>query len=667
MTYANGDKMFAKYNSIGQMVDEKWQNSTGTDIAHYKYVYDGKGNIVRSIDFLGKKEYNYEYEDGRIVRATESNITVTNEIVTSKVIVNTIKYYYDTEGKMTKKVITPAVGSAHTVYYETNNDNTVVKFSAGGRTVTSHSKTDSFGRKTFDELQLGTDFVSRQFVYHSGKVTPEHKTNAKVKSSATTQLVSQIILSDGRTLSYEYDAEERITKVTDSVDGTTTYTYDALGQLLTETKNGIIVNTMVYDNYGNIVKKNGKVYTYGNTVWKDLLTGFDGKTISYDAQGNPTSYLGHTLTWEKGRQLKKFDNIEYTYNANGIRTSKTVGGVKHTYTLEGTKILREMWGANTLVPIYDNEESVCGILYNNTPYYFIKNLQGDVISIVNKDAQTVARYSYDAWGVCTVTQNSAGIATINPFRYRGYYYDEETGLYYLQSRYYAANIGRFIIPDKIFDSQILLFGNIHFYCNNNPTNSIDSNGHFALAATAGGLFAAGATNSWNPAGWVLLAVAATVAVVGICAIAIEASNSKSVEKTQKKANTKTLKDVKVKKQYGKQYQLAYISAYGYLIKIGKKLSFTEALACLGITGATNSISQRFTYDKGNSSDAQRQLEHMGKGEWGIYSHSQYAAKALATVLGCTEPPEIHGAGMYGHYHDSTHTFHIWYEGMINRY
>ena len=188
-----------------------------------------------------------------------------------------------------------------------------------------------------------------------------------------------------------------------------------------------------------------------------------------------------------------------------------------------------------------------------------------------------------------------------------------------------------------------------------------------MAATAGGLFAAGATNSWNPAGWVLLAVAATVAVVGICAVAIEASNSKSVEKTKKKANKKTLKDVKVKKQYGKQYQLAYISAYGSLIKIGKKLSFTEALACLGITGATNSISQRFTYDKGRSSDAQRQLEHRGKGEWGIYSHSQYAAKALATVLGCTEPPEIHGAGMYGHYHDSTHTFHIWYGGMINRY
>ena len=296
---------------------------------------------------------------------------------------------------MTKKVITPASGSAQTVYYEQSDNNTVVKFSAGGRTVTSHSGTDSFGRKVFDELQLGTDFVSRQFVYHAGKVTAEHKDKTKVKSSATTQLVSQIALSDGRTISYEYDNEERIIKVTDSVDGVTEYTYDALGQLLTETvtKDGVttVVNSMEYDNYGNIVEKNGKAYTYGNATWKDLLTGFDGKTIEYDAQGNPTNYLGHTLTWEKGRQLKCFDNNTYTYNANGIRTSKTVNGVKHEYTLDGTKILRETWNGNTLIPLYDNEDSVCGIVHNDIPYYFIKNLQGDVIAIVDKDARTVAR------------------------------------------------------------------------------------------------------------------------------------------------------------------------------------------------------------------------------------------------------------------------------------
>ena len=281
----------------------------------------------------------------------------------------------------------------------------------------------------------------------------------------TTQLVSQIILSNGTTLSYGYDAEERITSVVETytvddipVTNTTLYTYDALGQLLTETVNGTVVNTMTYDNYGNIVEKNGRAYTYGNATWKDLLTGFDGKTIEYDTQGNPTSYLGHTLTWEKGRQLKSFDNHVYTYNANGIRTSKTIGEVKHTYTLDGTKILREAWGNHTLVPLYDNEDSVCGILYNNVPYYFVKNQQDDIIAIVNKDAQTVARYSYDAWGVPTVTLDTSDcqIATINPFRYRGYYYDKEIGLYYLQSRYYDADIGRFINADEpeIFNNTI---------------------------------------------------------------------------------------------------------------------------------------------------------------------------------------------------------------------
>ena len=97
MTYANGHTMKAVYNSIGQMVAEKWfeteaqaASSTATPIAHYKYVYDGDGNIVRSIDISGKKEYNYEYEEGRIVRSTEADIELSGEIVTSKVIVNTV-------------------------------------------------------------------------------------------------------------------------------------------------------------------------------------------------------------------------------------------------------------------------------------------------------------------------------------------------------------------------------------------------------------------------------------------------------------------------------------------------------------------------------------------------------------------------------------------------
>ena len=225
-------------------------------------------------------------------------------------------------------------------------------------------------------------------------------------------------------------------------------------------------------------------------IWQDLLTCYDGRSIQYDKQGNPVKYLGHTLTWEKGRQLKSFDGNTYTYNANGIRTSKTVDGVKHTYTLDGTKILREVWGSNTLIPLYDNEDSVCGILYNNVPYYFIKNLQGDVIAIVDKNAQTVARYSYDAWGAITnaityteLTED-VDIAAINPFRYRGYYYDEEIGLYYLQSRYYDAYINSFINSDEInyiSFSDTSLRCNLFSYCENKPLNNIDDFGNISFS------------------------------------------------------------------------------------------------------------------------------------------------------------------------------------------
>ena len=126
--------------------------------------------------------------------------------------------------------------------------------------------------------------------------------------------------------------------------------------------------------------------------------------------------MGHTLTWEKGRQLKSFDGNSYTYNANGIRTSKTVNGVKHTYTLDGTKILREAWGNERIIPLYDNEDSICGLIYGkkSSPedagyvgesFFFLKNLQGDIIAITDQNGRVVAKYAYDAWGKCTIVES----------------------------------------------------------------------------------------------------------------------------------------------------------------------------------------------------------------------------------------------------------------------
>ena len=284
------------------------------------------------------------------------------------------------------------------------------------------------------------------------------------------------------------------------VVGVTEYTCDALGQLLTETvtEDGVstVVNSMEYNGYGNIVKKNGKVYTYGDGAWKDLLTAYDGQTISYDAQGNPTSYLGHALTWEKGRQLKSFDGNTYTYNANGIRTSKTVNGVLHTYTLDGTKILREEWtdeyGTHTLTPFYDNEDNARGIEYDGTAFFFRKNLQGDVIALVRSEGCIDAHYVYDAWGNVTVlghfgepADDPQHIGNINPFRYRGYYYDAEIAKYYLQSRYYDAQTGRFVNGDTtelLHLSAGILPLNLYSYCCSNPLMLTDIDGFFGWSA-----------------------------------------------------------------------------------------------------------------------------------------------------------------------------------------
>lgn len=484
INYANGDYIHITYNGLGQVIAEKWYDIEENLTAHYKYSYDSEGNVIRLIDILGNFEYNYKYKEGVIECTNEYKIEIADEIVTSKTLLNTIQYSYDSEGALFNKSITFADGTEQVTDYENPEDgNVIAKLSVNGKTVISHSKEDSFGRTEFEELQLAAGVVSRRFEYLAGKATDEHIESEKLKSTPTTHLVSRITLSDGRILCYEYDEEERITKVIDSITGVTEYAYDELGQLLTETVNGTVINQITYDNYGNILVKDGKVYSY-DAVWKDLLTGVGKETITYDAQGNPTNYLGHTLAWEKGRQLKSFDNIQYTYNANGIRNSKTVDGIRHTFVLEDVKILKETYGSHTIETLYDNEDSVCGIIYNGTPYYFLKNLQGDIISITDHTGTVVANYSYDAWGkVLSISGDNIHIGAVNPYRYRGYYYDSEINMYYLQSRYYDPEVGRFVCEDDVYylgANDSLIGYNLMTYCDNDPVCFCDYFGSYIM-------------------------------------------------------------------------------------------------------------------------------------------------------------------------------------------
>ena len=229
-----------------------------------------------------------------------------------------------------------------------------------------------------------------------------------------------------------------------------------------------------------------------------------------------TSYNGASYSWQ-GRELRKItsgsNTYSYKYDADGIRTSKTVNGTKTEFFLNGSQILAQKTGDTTMLFFYDSTGKRVGFSNGDTLYYYLYNVQGDVVTIMRAaTGQIVAKYSYDAWGKCTVT-NASGytVGEKNPFRYRGYYYDTETGLYYLNSRYYSPEFGRFISADSLIDNRGANSQNLFAYCHNNPVNVTDSTGHLPFfvftaiigavaGAIVGGVRAANSGNSvWKGA------------------------------------------------------------------------------------------------------------------------------------------------------------------------
>ncbi len=182
--------------------------------------------------------------------------------------------------------------------------------------------------------------------------------------------------------------------------------------------------------------------------------------------------------------------VSYTYDMNGIRRSKTVNGVLHTYFIDGTRIYSEKAGSQVYTYLYD-ASGITGIRTGGDCYYFLKTQQGDVKYIVSSSGVPQCEYVYDAWGnhrilsaagedITDNAQYANSISHINPFRYRGYYYDTETGLYYLQSRYYDPETGRFINADSVMSGAggAVQGYNLFAYCINNPVNMSDSAGRW---------------------------------------------------------------------------------------------------------------------------------------------------------------------------------------------
>jgi RHS repeat-associated protein len=231
--------------------------------------------------------------------------------------------------------------------------------------------------------------------------------------------------------------------------------------------------------------------------------------LDYDGAGNVITDGEYTYTWQMGRQLQGISGTDittsYKYNENGLRSEKIVNGMKHEYTYLGSSVTREiikelvfdaqgniidetiLW---TIHYSYAGDSSPVSMNVNGTEYYYLKNAQGDITHIVDTDGNEVASYEYDAWGNHLRITGDDVIAELNPYRYRGYRYDSETGLYYLQSRYYNPEWGRFINADAIMGSVgELLDHNWYAYCGNNPVSRLDEDGEawVVVGAIAGAI------------------------------------------------------------------------------------------------------------------------------------------------------------------------------------
>ena len=526
-TYGNGHYVENEYDYFDRITGIKYN---GTKL--FGYVYNSDGLVSRHIDNVNNKTYNYNYD--MLGRLQRMDVTGGNSIL----------YKYNNLNQVT--------GTTYN-FNNTTKSSTYDYFNGGVPCNTTYPNGASKTRQLNGQAQVRpvtlTTTEGKQWKTNCVYYTPANTGTV----SYTTNLVGSYTFDHlGRTISYTYDGSGNIATKADTKYSTTDkieYFYDELNQLIRENdpySNKTI--TYLYDAGGNIVQKKEYAYTKSDNLgtptdtisytydaqWKDLLTSYGGNAITYDAIGNPIDFMGSTLTWERGRRLSTMtladgSTASYKYNADGIRTQKTVGGVTTDFFLEGSTIVAQKTGNDVIWYYFDGDGTRDAIEYDGDVYYYMYNPQGDVIGLFDENLNVVVEYTYDSWGNVSITgSRKDNLGKANPFRYRGYYYDEESGMYYLNSRYYHPEIGRFINADGEF-SEIggeILGYNLFAYCFNNPVNMSDSTGKWpkwlsgALNVVSGVAqmavgSALGAFTSWTgigavAAGFLMINGAATV-------------------------------------------------------------------------------------------------------------------------------------------------------------
>ena len=476
------------------MLEEVWYNNNGTRVKAYEYEYTADGLVSSVKDNINsdRTEYTYDHRNRAVRIATTRDSDMHNSLFTYR------EFQDDGKLRYTQTWVD--------VLSDTNYDDDYVSYlrqynnDAGNLyNYVIICRNTSFGLGfTYDEFER-VSLLSFSMKSFDADYTYTYKSNGEYTTGLIDSVTTVINETTTKSESYTYDAEGNITKITYSDGKVIQYGYDNLGQLISE-NNGVTgtSGTYTYDDAGNLVETTiggvTNTYSYTDSDWGDLLTSFNGVQITYDEIGNPLSYYNgsnYTFTWQ-GRRLmtaiKGTKNMSFAYDEEGVRISKTVNGVTTNYYYQGTMLYAEETNSEIIVYFYDQNGAPVGFQYRGADYArgvwdfyaYEKNIFGDIVAVYDESGTKLVSYTYNAWGECTVT-NHTTVPTVvanNAYRYRGYYYDSDLDMYYLQSRYYDANICRFINVDGLISgvSTTLQGYNLYVYCFNNPIAYTDSNG-----------------------------------------------------------------------------------------------------------------------------------------------------------------------------------------------
>ena len=485
--YGNGGKVHYTRDDFRRVTGIHYDDATEPRFT-YDYGANGQAAYVKDAE-LGRTVWT-EYDTSERPIRTHLMESVTSTSTGTPKYTSTLGYDEFGNVAFFKEKVNNSASYETAYTYNIENQPTQLRFGADNRKLTYTY--DPIGR-LYRRVAVGAANYTTQYAYFDPD--PED-------TILTTPLVTSIT-QNGQNFSYTYDNVGNISSETRN-GLTTTYEYDSLGQLTRVNDPHAGKSTMyLYDCGGNMTGylsapytlaptlegvNETVFYTYGDSNWKDKVTAIGGKAITYDAIGNPLTYDGWTFTWKAGRMLasmvKTGTNAQFTYDHNGLRIKKVVNGVTTNYTLNGKNVVHMTQGSHDLHFFYDAQGKPGMVTYNDVDYFYVYNLQGDVVALIDANGTQVVEYGYDAWGnpISKTGSLAATIGTLNPFRYRGYVYDEETGLYYLRSRYYNPEWKRFINADDLVGKiGTLLCHNQYSYCGNSPILYSDQNGHaFAI-------------------------------------------------------------------------------------------------------------------------------------------------------------------------------------------